>query len=158
MGFFGDLFKKTAKNLVSDVVEDLMDGRGNSQTVRTVSAPVAGNGSNDKRTASGESELRKRLEAEFATNYSDCDVRQEINPSVVDAPVGAEPFHYGLYKAGEPVAFFMIITRDDHYAKSSVRKAASAAEQRGIPCMNFYSHLPNTPEYIEERLAENIKR
>ena len=55
-----------------------------------------------------------------------------------------------------PIALFNVIPYRNVYRKKSYRLAKQIAEERGIPHMNFFAHLPNEVSYISERLRENI--
>ncbi len=159
MGFLGDLFKKTAKNLISDAIGNATGdfGTGSSSSAGRPSnhSQVSGNG---RLKGSGEAVLRKRLENEFAMNYSDCIIQREVSSSVVGAGEGSAAFSYGIYQNGQPIGFVQVVTSTGHYVKSCIRSAKEAAEAMGIPCLIFMSHLPNTEEYITTRLASNIRR
>lgn len=114
--------------------------------------------SNNTRTyvESGENILRQRLEEVFITDYSECDVRRDISALEIYNEPDAVNYDYGLYLEGKPIALFNVISYRNVYRKKSYRLAKQIAEERGIPHMNFFAHLPNEVSYISERLRENI--
>ena len=114
--------------------------------------------SNNTRTyvESGENILRQRLEEVFVTDYSECDVRRDISALEIYNEPDAVNYDYGLYLEGKPIALFNVIPYRNVYRKKSYRLAKQIAEERGIPHMNFFAHLPNEVSYISERLRENI--
>lgn len=114
--------------------------------------------SNNTRTyvESGENILRQRLEEVFITDYSDCDVRRDISALEIYNESDAVNYDYGLYLEGKPIALFNVIPYRNVYRKKSYRLAKQIAEERDIPHMNFFAHLPNEVSYISERLRENI--
>ena len=107
---------------------------------------------------SEEDELRLRLETIIAEEFSEYELRKEIPAAEMTSYDGAKDYSYGLYLNGTPKAFIMIMENKNHYMKKEVVLAKQAAEQSGIPYMNFMPHLPNTPEYISNRLRQNVLR
>ena len=107
---------------------------------------------------SGENVLRQRLEEVFATEYTDCDVRRDISVSELAPEPNAVNYSYGLYRNGNPIALFNVITERNQYRKKSYRLSKQIAEESGIPHMNFFIQLPNEVSYISERLRKNIVR
>lgn len=185
MGFFTNLLKSEARKIVSDVVDNVVDNtlgqavRGqenrntaaNSNTSTTTSASSRTSGysgsvaraSASKASASksalksGEASLRANLESVLSSEWSGFEVRREIPAAECGAPEKARAYSYGLYENGQPKAMFLIVTDKNHYLNSATRLAQTACKANGIPCMNFFSHLPNTTEYISQRLKENIQ-
>ena len=107
-------------------------------------------------SGSGEDVLRQRLEEVFITDYSECDVRRDISALEIYNEPDAVNYDYGLYLEGKPIALFNVIPYRNVYRKKSYRLAKQIAEERGIPHMHFFAHLPNEVSYISERLRENI--
>lgn len=107
---------------------------------------------------SGEKGLRSRLEQVVATEYSTYELRQNVPSSEMFAEAGAVNYSYGIYQNGAPVAFINIIKNRNDYNLKGFRLAKEASESRGVPHMNFFSHLPNDTSYISERLRKNIFR
>ena len=66
---------------------------------------------------SGEKVLRQRLEEVFATEYTDCDVRQDISVSELYPEPNAVNYRYGLYRNGNPIALFNVIIERNQYRK-----------------------------------------
>lgn len=174
MGFLTNLLKSEARKIVSDVVDNVVDNtlgqavRGQeNQTTATTSATAGNTISNSGKAAvagaskaaqgSGEAGLRTNLESVLNSEWSDFELRREVPASELGAPERARAYSYGLYKNGQPKAMFLVVTDKNHHLNSATRQAQTACKAKGIPCMNFFSHLPNTTEYISQRLRENIQ-
>ncbi len=70
--------------------------------------------------------------------------------------IGARSYSYGVYFGGVPRAMIMVLNSRNLYNKKEVMDAKRPCENQGVAYMNFMTHLPNTEEYIEKRLQENI--
>lgn len=171
MGFLTNLLKSEARKIVSDVVDNVVDntlgqavrGQENRNTAATSSRTSSYSGSVARASASkaalesGEAGLRANLENVLSSEWSSFEVRREIPASELGAPEKARAYSYGLYENGQPKAMFLVVTDKNHYLNSAARLAQTACKANGIPCLNFFSHLPNTTEYISQRLKENIR-
>lgn len=171
MGFLTNLLKSEARKIVSDVVDNVVDntlgqavrGQENRNTAATsggtssYSGSVARAGTSKAALKSGEAGLRANLENVLSSEWSSFEVRREIPASELGALEKARAYSYGLYENGQPKAMFLVVTDKNHYLNSAARLAQTACKANGIPCLNFFSHLPNTTEYISQRLKENIR-
>lgn len=148
MGFFDNLIKKEAKKFISNVVGNTADGQIQPNVPRRerISEKIGVKG------------LKERLEAVISDEYGDYQLRGNVPASEFGAEYGSRNYSYGLYKEGYPKALIIVIENRNHYRKKEVRLSRDAAERQGIPCMCFFSHLPNRTEYISERLGKNILR
>lgn len=163
MGFLTNLLKSEARKIVSDVVDNVVDNtlgqavRG--QETRNTAAATSGRTSSYSKATmeSGEATLRANLESVLSSEWSGFEVRREIPACELGAPEKARAYSYGLYENGQPKAMFLVVTDKNHHLNSAARLAQTACKANGIPCMNFFSHLPNTTEYISQRLKENIR-
>lgn len=97
-----------------------------------------------------------KLETIAAEEFSEYELRKDIPASEMTSDGNARDYSYGLYLKGYPKAFIMIIENRNDYRKKDVVLAKQAAEQGGIPYMNFMMHLPNEPKYISNRLKQNV--
>lgn len=161
MGLLTNLLKKEAQklasNVVSDMVSDFIPGTDTSAERsfnRGTSAPR--NSVGKKTDRDGEKGLRERLEKVISQEWYGYELRREISAAELGAQSGARSYSYGLYQDGEPRAMIMILNNRNHYCRKDVVFARKACEERGIPYMNFMSHLPNRTEYISQRLRDNI--
>lgn len=145
MGFFSNLLKGEARKLVSNMVDKAVDGFVENKEVNKV-VPI-----NKDLHAKGEKGLRARFEQIVATDFSTYELRKDIPASTPDA-VG---YTYGLYKGGMPCAFINVISDRHLYKKKPYVNAKQASVSRGVPHMNFFSHMPNEMGYISNRLKEN---
>lgn len=150
MGLLSSLLKSEARKLASNVVSDMI-----SSTI-TDTAPVKRPDVRETKEAGGEKGLRERLETVIGQEWSDYELRKKVPAAEIGAQWGARAYSYGLYRNGQPKAMIMILTDRNHYRKKDVVLAREACEEKGIPYMNFMSHLPNRTEYISKRLRENI--
>lgn len=167
MGFFDNLFKGEAKKFVSNVVGNVLDNvadelRGNNGSSNNNAGRInnsVNNGNNSSMSSkggSGERMLRSRLEGVMEAEYSDYELRRNVTASELGAEYGAADYSYGLYRAGAPAALFMVIDDRNLYRKKCMRLSREAAKAQGVPCMSFFSHLPNETGYISDRLRKNI--
>ena len=145
MGFFSNLLKGEARKLISNAVDKAVDGFTQNKEINKV-IPV-----NPDLQAKGEKGLRARFEQIVATDFAAYELRKDIPASEPDA-VG---YTYGLYKGGMPCAFINVISDRNLYKKPPYVKAKQASVSRGVPHMNFFSHMPNEMGYISNRLKEN---
>lgn len=143
MGFLDKLLKKEAKKFVSGMVDKAVDN-------------VMNGGSKNNVRLSGEAALRSRLEQVIANEYGAYELRQNVPASEMFAEYGAVDYSYGLYQNGAPVAFINIISNRNDYSLKRYRLAKEASVNRGVPHMNFFSHLPNESVYISQRLRKEI--
>ena len=145
MGFFSNLLKGEAKKLVSNALDKAVDSITTNKEINKV-VPI-----NKDLQASGVKGLRARFEQVVASDFSSFELRSDIPASVP----GAAAYTYGLYKGGMPCAFINVIVDRGDYRKQPYRKAKETSVSKGIPHMNFFSHMPNEMGYISNRLREN---
>lgn len=145
MGFFSNLLKGEARKVVSNMVGKAVDGFVENKEVNKV-VPI-----NRDLQASGEKGLRARFEQVVAADFSSYELRKDIPAS----EAGAVGYTYGLYKGGMPCALINVISDRNLYKKPEYVKAKQASVSRGVPHMNFFSHMPNEMGYISNRLKEN---
>ncbi|MBE5895686.1 MAG: hypothetical protein IJZ00_04935 [Lachnospiraceae bacterium] len=169
MGLFDFL---NAKNLkaVADVLEDAVTNaveqvtesvenqtRQNNTNAGNASAKGASSTAGKKSLpASGEKVLRTRLEKIIAEQWDGYELRKDVAAAEMQAEEGAMDYSYGLYQNGVPKAMFMINTNRTMYNSRRVVLAQKACNDMRVPYMNFMSHLPNTEEYISQRLKKMI--
>lgn len=146
MGFFDSLFKKEARKLVSNMVDKAVDN---------VSDKITGKDRGTKLV--GMAGLKARLEQVVANDYPTYELRKNVPASEMFAESGAIDYSYGIYKDGVAVALINVIDNRNEYSRKCNRLAKEAAQFRGVPHMNFFSHLPNETSYISERLRKEIR-
>ena len=161
MGLLTNLLKKEAQklasNVVSDVVSEFMPGANASAERSFTGGTDSTRGQvGKKKDKDGERGLRERLEEVLNREWYGYELRREIAARELGAQPGARAYSYGLYQNGEPKAMIMILNNRNHYCRKDVVLAREACEEKGIPYMNFMSHLPNRTEYISQRLRDNI--
>lgn len=103
-------------------------------------------------------EFIMNLETIIAEEFSEYELRRNVPASEMTSNSQARDYSFGLYLDGSPKAFIMIMKDKNDYRKKDVVLAKQAAESNGIPYMNFMMHLPNEPEYISNRLKQNVLR
>ncbi len=103
-------------------------------------------------------ELTATLEDIIAAEFSEYELRKDIPVTELDIFAKGRAYSYGMYLNGSPKAFIMIMKDRNDYRSLPVVLAKQEAEKNGIPYMNFMPHLPNEPEYIINRLRQNVLR
>lgn len=163
MGFLNNLIRRETKKAVSSAISsglsDLLGGSADNSSSSTTtyhSSDSANGCASAKAQKSGESGLRMRLEQVLTEEWSGYEIRRQVPAAEFDAARGAWKYSYGIYSAGQPKAMLMVLNNRNDYRLKAVRDAKAACEQKGIPYMNFFSHLPNQSDYIAQRLKDNI--
>lgn len=146
------LFKSLLKKVVDEVVENVVESNDNSKSSSVSNVTSAG-----EEPSITEEVLRERLEKIMAKEWSEYEIRKEVPASTMNAPEKSRAYSYGMYLNGEPKAFIMVLTVKHHYALKEVVNSQDASIRKGVPYMNFLTHLPNRESYISNRLKENIK-
>ena len=153
MGFLKNIFKEIVDNVVltaesaSQTVSQSVSQ--SSQPVRTERTANAG-----RNKASGEALLRKRLEAVFEQEYAGCQVIKE--EKVFGESHLARPYSYVIMENGTVRLCINVLTNRNHGSRVDVRIAVDKANEQNVKCINFYTHLPNTEEYVSNRIKENM--
>lgn len=161
MGFLNNFLKGEAKKIVSDVFANDSDNFGNRSDSGMYNGTSYKNDTSSTRKhngqsnmSSGEQQLRSRLNEVIVTEYGSCELKQNVSASELGAEHGAVDYSYGLYKSGELKLLIMVITDRNAYRRKCMRLSREAAEMRGVPCLSFFTHLPNEMSYISERLRK----
>lgn len=165
MGFLDNLLRRVVNTAVDATVENVADtvfGKKEQPTVRvsTGRADTAKENAAATKQAncSGEHLLRQRIEEAAAREKPEYELRREVSSKEVNAPEGAEPlFDYGFYQNGLLVAVIMILDGNNDYRCSSICLAQQACFEHQVKYMNFMSYMMNRPEYISQRLAQNLR-
>lgn len=166
MGFLDNLLHRVVSSAVDTAVDSIMDtvlGK-NGQSERDEASAAGGNNTaaeNEKATRqannSGERLLRQRIEEIAAREFPQYELRQRVPGSQAGVPGDGESyFDYGFYQSRILVAVINILDDNNAYCRASVRLAQKACHDRQIVYMNFMSYMMNRPEYIAQRLKENL--
>lgn len=145
MGFFTNLLKGGAKDLVSNMMDKAVDGVKENKQINKVFQI------NPNLQAKGEVGLRARFEQVVAANFPIYELKKDVASSDPEAVA----YSYVLYLKGQAAAYINVISDRNLYKKPAYRKAKEAAVNSGVPHMNFFSHMPNEMDYIIKRLKEN---
>ncbi|MCM1064296.1 MAG: hypothetical protein NC420_07460 [Eubacterium sp.] len=157
MGFLNKLFRRTGNTSTVNATGQRKQSAANisweeDQTARENASETR------ERNRSGERLLRQRIEEAAAREKPEYELRRNVSSREVGAPQDAEPtFDYGFYKNGILAAVIMILDDGNGYRRRSVRLAQMACGQRGVTYMNFMSYMMNRPEYISQRLQQNLR-
>ena len=146
MGFFGDLLKREAKKLVSDIVGNALDSVTGSTS----------NNVNERRTTDNTSDVFSKIKHVVATEFTEYELRENVNSSELGGESGAASYTYGIYRNCAPVIMINVFTDRNEYKLKRYRLAKEAAEFSGVTYLRFFSHLPNEISYITERLKANM--
>ncbi len=143
MGFFDNLLKKGAKDLLNNLVDEatdrISDALDDKKTTTSSSLPVT-----------------LRVKNALQELYPQCTVSENVSPHTIGGEGNFRPYTYGLYLNNEPKAFIMVTDHNKEILRT-FRWSKEQAEKKGIPFINFLTQFPNTEEYIKNRLSENIK-
>lgn len=165
MGFLGDLFKKEAKKLVSDIVDNVIGNEpnvvnrtysdnGSNTTYHQSSTTAARRTSTNRRPASGDA-VYDTLRHIITTEFSTYELRENI--PVAEFGLSEDIFYtFGMYQNGTSVLMINVYADRNQYRLKRYRLAKEVAENRGVKHLNFFTHLPNERDYIVNRLRENL--
>lgn len=150
MGFLDSLLKREARKFVSDIVDKAVDNAAS-----TVSDKVSN--TVQEKTGFGKSaNVYDKIKQVVATEFSDCELRENVSATEMGAEAGAASYTYGIYRNGAPVVMINVFTDRNAYRLKRYRLAKEAAEYNRVAHLNFFSHLPNEVSYITERLRANM--
>ena len=168
MGFLDNLINnKEVRKVISRAVDSVVDDTlqtvfGKNEQSSTVAGsnpePESRTGAKEKqKSCSGERLLRQRIEEIAARELPQYELRQQVSTAEVEAPEKAEPyFEYGFYQDGVLKAVIKILKNNNAYRRKSVLLAQQACREHQVVYMNFMSYMMNRPEYISQRLQENL--
>lgn len=148
MGLLDKLLKKGTDALIEGVKNAVL---GDDNYSSTVTQPVY--------TSSAQEEpddVEDRIEAVLSRDFSEYEVRKNVNSSEFMANEAADNYSYVLYLEGHPKLSIMVLNGHNEYAKKSVRLAHEASEGKSVPCINIMTYLPSTMSYIKEAINEKL--
>ena len=150
MGFLERMLKKEARKFVADIVDKAV-----SDTTSTASNKV--NDTVREKTGFGKNDnVFDKIKNVIATEFSDCELRENVKASELGGESGAAAYTYGIYRNGAPVVMINVFVDRNAYRLKRYRLAREAAQFSGVAHLNFFSHLPNEVSYITARLKENM--
>lgn len=79
----------------------------------------------------------------------------QIAGSDAIAPGLAKPLDFVLLQEGRPVAA-ITLTERGRYRNQAFRTTKAVCQERGVPFINFFDHMPNRPNYIINRIKTNL--
>ena len=141
-------------DVIEDAVSDVLDKAVDTAKNKKGFVPKA---SDTNRKESGEKLLRQRIENIVSSQWEGYELKKNVSPEELFAEDGARTYSYGIYQDGQPKAMIMVLTNRNHYKSKGVELARQACKSQGVAYMNFMTHLPNTEDYISQRLCENIR-
>ena len=155
MGLFDKLLKmgadklaKGASNQISKAVDSVMSA--GTDGVRSSSNSGKSTGSRKGNS------LENKLETCFAAHFPDYEVRKNVSPTEIGGSLASRKFSYVLYLNGETKAIVMVTDHNGDREKE-YKKAKAAAENAGIPFVNFFTQFYNKEDYIYNRLCNYLK-
>ena len=150
MGFLDSLLKRDSRKFVSDIVDKAVDNAA-STVSNKISDTV------QEKTGFGKNaNVYDKIKQVVATEFTDCELRENVSATEMGAERGAASYTYGIYRNGAPVIMINVFVDRNAYSLKRYRLAKEAAEFSGVAHLNFFSHLPNEVSYITARLRENM--
>ena len=161
MGLFDKVFGKEIGDAVSKVVQEVTSedalGKISDALGDIVGADQQGASSSTAAPQETSSydwhDIRSEMPSLLATSFASYEAVRGVPASSLGVDAApCRPYDYCLYLGGAPKAAIMLTdhNRDNNRAFLNARAAAGSA---GIPFINFYTHMPNNPEYVVARIA-----
>lgn len=141
MGLFKDLLSKGVKSLADDVLEGVLSS----------GKAAAGKGNLEKDSVS------ERIVRVADKYYPEYELSENIDAGVFYAETGARNYSFALSREGKICLTIMVLKDKNDYKRKSVILAHRASENAGVHCINIMEYLPSSENYINGRIAENIR-
>ncbi|MDD3401267.1 MAG: hypothetical protein PHT58_06550 [Eubacteriales bacterium] len=92
------------------------------------------------------------------SNFPQYMVHQNVPASRLglDAVGNEKPYDFVLY-GNDDIAGVIMLTEHNRDRNMAFRNAKGAAQDAGIPFINFYKHYPNESDYVIERIRSYLK-
>lgn len=100
----------------------------------------------DKRTC--REKIDDVLNREWISIY---EIRKNVSTAEVDPFSEGNDFTYALYRDGVLRAVIRVFDKYSVFSRIGNRNIQRACEKKNIQCINFFTHLPNEMDYIENR-------
>lgn len=183
MGLFDKLFDKGAKalgDMVSDKLSDVVNGDNEiGETLRSVKSAVSAVTETAEENTREEPKNRRKVsgrrneksfEEKLLTvlqNAGNYELRKAIAPEELEQEYGAEIYtrggcyctpnaiSYGIYKDGRRVLLIRL-WQNQYYRRMANRQIKSFCSANGIKLLDFFEHLPNEEDYMEQRIREQL--
>ncbi len=183
MGLFDKLLDKGAKalgDMVSDKLSDVVNGDNEiGETLRSVKSAVSAVTGTVEEDSWEEPESRKKVsgrrneksfEEKLQTvlqNAGNYELRKGIAPEELEKEYGAEIYtrggcycapdaiSYGIYEDGRRVLLIRLWWNQD-YKRMANRQIKSFCSANGIKLLDFFDHLPNEEDYMDQRIREQL--
>lgn len=145
MGILKNLFSNTANRLANDLIDNVknqaLSNMSSSKSVR--SAKNSG--------------VYERIEKVVREYYPDYQLEKDISANIFNITSDACRYSYVLKKGNSICLTIIVLSDKNAYRKYDVVSAHNASENAGVHCINIMTYLPSTEEYINQRIAENIR-
>ena len=105
---------------------------------------------------------------EVMEKIGDFEIRKNISPAELEAKAGRELYKrggcykepediaYGIYKDGECVLYINTWWDYGTYKRVANRALKNYCDQSDVPMLEFFEKLPNSVEYMEERIRKAL--
>lgn len=105
---------------------------------------------------------------EVMSKIGDFEIREKISPAELEAKAGRELYQrggyyrkpeniaYGIYKDGQCVLYINTWWSYNIYKRAANRALKNYCDQSDIPMLEFFEYLPNSVDYMEERIRKAI--
>lgn len=145
MGFLKNLFTNTADRLADDLIDNVKN--------KALSSMSASKSSLTNKKLS----VNERIEKVIHEYYPDYEFDKNISADIFNAASNTCKYSYVLKKNGSICLTIIVLSDKNAYRKSNVVAAHNASENAGVHCINIMTYLPSEEEYINQRIAENIR-
>ena len=105
---------------------------------------------------------------EVIAKIGDFEIREKISPAELEAKAGHELYKrggcykepediaYGIYKGGQCVLYINTWWDYGAYKRVANRALKNYCDQSDTPMLEFFEYLPNSVEYMEDRIRKAI--
>lgn len=133
----------------------------------TTSAPVKAAAPTSIKYEDDGREFFQKL-TEVMEKIGDFEIRKNISPAELEAKAGRELYKrggcyrepydiaYGIYKDGECVLYINTWWDYTTYKRVANRALKNYCDQSDTPMLEFFEYLPNSVEYMEERIRKAL--
>ncbi len=178
-----DTVYETVDRTVRDGIDKAMDALGVPTTTERASAPVQTSSpvkTASSTTTSAPAKARTSIKyeddgreffqklPEVMAKIGDFEIRKNISPAELEAKAGRELYKrggcyrepediaYGIYKDGQCVLYINTWWDYTTYKRVANRALKNYCDQSDVPMLEFFEKLPNSVEYMEERIRKAI--
>jgi hypothetical protein len=175
-----DNVHETVDRSVRDGIDKAKDALGIPNTPTRTSAPVQTSSPVKTTTSSAPAKTSTSIKyeddgreffqklPEVMAKIGDFEIRKNISPAELESKAGRELYKrggcyrepediaYGIYKDGECVLYINTWWDYTTYKRVANRALKNYCDQSDVPMLEFFERLPNSVEYMEERIRKAL--